>query len=539
MKSIKLKRNQLDGITRIFLIDGNMGDFYILQNTDILKEMNIDSDIMVDIADNYDDVQLGFSQREHMILLVSYPQDKKYKMDSILDSFQTELETNYRGVSIFSFNNKTLDSDYKTLLMCLNQLSVDFDDKDVLKESLQRILFTLFEGDVDGLMEMIISGTLSIERINLDSTVIPTTTDTLDNQSIIDVREEEQPIIKESSEDKRRELIINGLCTFIEEMLGDEELSDEEFEVRVYEVFKGLSPSKKNIEKVVRVTDSNIETNINEELNNENNEEIESTTLTDEEYEKVTGETLEENISTESLKLEDNKMISERALELVKFLNAKWLKEIFPNVLHKIENIAFFKENMSKFKINEGDKPEDVVAKVAGGVVHLEVLGKNLSKWNNENENWKIDSIHTIKKNQRAWRKEFVKFKSSLKDSILPLISSILHKDEEVDLVEDEDSIDLCIINKSEPEIKDITKETSVESLGEQTNIYNEMSLESLMESCESESELFEKILNNPNVLNRKELIERGMKFNLITNEKLSLTDSIRRKVKVQNQKYN
>lgn len=531
MEFINLKRNQLDGITRIFLIDGNMGDFYILQNTDILKEMNIDSDIMIDIADNYDDVQLGFSQREHMVLLVSYPYDKRYKIDGILDSFQTELETNYKGISIFSFDNKTLDSDYKTLLMCLSNLGVDFDDKEILKESLQRILYTLFEGDLDSLIDSILNNTLDINKINLESTTTKETNETIaSNEVQTNLEDTKEPNIETSSENKKRDLVLNGLCLFIKEILGDEELTDEEFELRVYEVFKGLSPSKDEIKQSVPEEIYNEETNKENETSNE---------LSDEEYEKMTGETLDENISTESLNPDDNKMLSERALELVKFLNAKWLKEIFPNVLHKIENIAFFKENMSKFKINEGDKPEDVVAKVAGGVVHLEVLGKNLSKWNNENENWKIDSIHTIKRNQRAWRKEFVKFKSSLKDSILPLISSILNKDEEIDLVEDEDSIDLCIINKTESEIKNVSEEASVESLQEETNIYNEISLESLMESCESESELFEKILNNPNVLNRRELIERGMKFNLLTNEKLSLTDSIRRKVKVQNQKYN
>lgn len=530
MKFINLKRNQLEGILKVFLINGNMGDFFILQNTDILKEMNIDSDILIDIADNYDDIQLGISQKEHMVILVSYPYDKKYKMDAILDNFQTELETNYKGISIFDFDNKTLDTDYKTLLMCLNSINEDFQDKDVLKESLQRILYILFEGDIEALIESILTNSLDINKVNLESLNIKKLNSIIENDQEqtyenlkLDTPEEK---LNKNPEDRKRELVLNGLCTFIKEILGDEELTDEEFESRVYEVFKGLSPSKTEIKKVVSEDiyseDKNIETEI-----------------TDEEYETITGEKIDENISIESLKVEENKMLSERALELVKFLNAKWLKEIFPNVLHKIENIAFFKENMSKFKINEGDKAEDVVAKVAGGVVHLEVLGKNLSKWNNENENWKIDSIHTIKRNQRAWRKEFVKFKSSLKDSILPLISSILNKDEEVDLIEDEDSIDLCIINKTEPEIKNVSEEVSVESIQEETNIYNEISLESLIESCESESELFEKILNNPNVANRKQLIEKGMKFNLLTNEKLSLTDSIRRKVKVQNQKYN
>lgn len=526
--------------TRIFLIKHNMGDFYILQNMELLNELNMESDILIDITDNYNEVQLGLSQNEEMVVLVSYNDDNKLKVENILDVFENELRTNYKGISIFNFNKNTKESEYSTLLLSLNEIYDNFNDKETFKEMVQRILYSLDldltrENDLDDIIGEISSGKLNIDTIAFynnsdtegnDNTVISESVP-LDNV-------ENNPTSNGMSA-KRRDFVLNAILSFVSKRLENDCNIDPTSDEMDSIIENMLGLDKKEATPIIK---EEVEDNEEGEV-----EVIEETVpLTDEEYEKYTGETLEEVSSTESLK-DSNKMPSERALELVKFLNRKWLKEIYPNFLHKIENLFFFKENMSKFKVNQNDEPADVIAKVAGGVVQLELLGKNLSKWENDNENWKIDAKHTIKRNQRAWRKEYVKFEKSLLSTIKPLLQNILNTDEDLEIDEDEDSINLCVVDTKAQEVPETntidTIKTSSSTESQETNIYDNMSLESLMETTSDELELFEKILNNTNVIDRDNLIKRGLEYNLITNEKLSLVDSIRRKVKVQNKKYN
>lgn len=519
MKNIKLTLNSglNETIVKFISINGNMGDFYILQNTDLLKEMNMDSDVLIDIVDNYEDVQLGLTQNESMAVIICYPKDKSSKVESILDSFISELRGSYEGVSIFDFSKEISSSDINTFLLSINNIYDTYRTLptfDEFKESVTRLMYILFKNEneeVETLMETLDTNTFNISQVsvlldeqgeNPDTTATP-----VESNKVITV--------------DRRDLIARTLIDYLVEYLVD--VPDSEVPEAISSLFKhGVKNEEVNLNQL--------------EVEAENITPEETDTISDEEYQKITNEILEDEVSTESLNSNENKMTSERALELVKFLNNKWLKEIFPNILHKLENIVFFKENMSKFKINEGDKSEDMVAKVSGGVVHLEILAKNLSKWNNDNENWKIDATHKIKKNQRAWRKEYSKFKHSLLDMIKPLLDNILNKDEELDIEDNDNSISLSIIDTTEkPVTPDVVEENySSESLQE-TNIYDKVSLESLMETITDEEELFNEILNNKNVENRDELILKGTKFNLITNNKLDIQSSIKRRVKIQN----
>lgn len=530
-EKIILKRNNENTITKCYIISKNMGDFYILQNTDLIKEMNMDNDILVDIIDNYEDVQLGYTQNEHLLLFISYPVEKRHQIENILESFDSELEINYKNVSIHQFSKDTTESDYKLFILSLSSIVNDFNNKDDINESIQRIVYTLFpESDVDQLVESITSGSVNIEQIYLDNVPIGTQENT---PSII---QDDNTSLNNHPVKDIQLALVNGFNKFFNENFSECQTL-EEMEDKVYELFKKLCREDS--------TPSNISETIEEPKESEeivkDNQNIEYSIISDEEYEEIIGEKIEDVSSTESLKTNENKMVSDRALALVKYLNKKWLKEIFPNVLHKIDNITFFKENMSKFKVNEGDNVEDVVAKVVGGVVHLEILGKNLSKWNNENADWKIDATHAIKKRQRAWRKQIELFKNSLKDSVLPFIKSILENGEEAELVEEDDSFDICIINTNEPQVEETTIEnsSSTESQSDTTNIYDRVSLESLKATCNSEEELFELILNNKEVEDRDNILSKASKFNIITNEKLSVQESIKRKMKIQNAKYN
>ncbi|MGL5315671.1 MAG: hypothetical protein ACRC92_20620 [Peptostreptococcaceae bacterium] len=250
-----------------------------------------------------------------------------------------------------------------------------------------------------------------------------------------------------------------------------------------------------------------------------------------------------------------NKMHSDRALTLVKDVNKRWLKDIFPNLMHKLENIEFFKNNIDKFKLDPNAPIEDNVAKVASGVVHVEILKKNLSKWNNSDPDWKDSANKQIKYHNKEWKKEVKSFKESFMDALLPLIKGLLAIDEEPELIEDEDSIDLVIVNEKEPKESHSTEqeeeeheeievasannagtpkdnigmESQEEETNENKNIYNRMSFNEIKSKSNSENELINNIfMNKDNVEDFDKIVELASKYELFGMESLDDTSSLK-----------
>ena len=532
MNNIKIETNlQNNTRCKVFLIEGHMGDFYISQNIDLLKDNAFDPDIFVDVLDNYEDVQLGVSFTEQLLITVKYPMG--HRVEPVLDAFENALETmEGKPVTIYSFNSSSdvTVSNIKKLILSYASVIGRFDQTNIdqFLDLVRSTLFSIIKIYPDDGIEQIVTA-LRKDMASLTSVLESLTSDNTEVkvESYIDPNSEKNDLSLSTKGKINQTEVLTVLISKLIERLNITE--PETIEEKITSFVNSLPMVKEVI-----IEEDNEEEEVKDEEEVEVKEEIEI--VPDED----TDEDAPEEYSVEAIREEfesKNKMPSERALELVKFLNSKWLTEIAPNVNHKIGNILFFKENMDKFKLNSKDDLSDQVSMVVGGVVHLELLFKNLTEWSNPDANWKIDTKRAIKKNQKKWRKEFKKFKNSVADSILPFIKNILHKDEEIEVVEDNDSIDLCIY-KTTPEVIEekpveaVEENTSVESL--ETNIYNTtVSLESLRSESNSEEEYFEKLLLNE-IPNKDSVIKKGLSFNLFTNEPLPITERIKRRVKVQ-----
>lgn len=538
MEKIKIEKNLQNSRCKVFFIEGHMGDFYISQNLDLLKENAYNPNVFVEHIDNYEDVQIGLVFTEQLILTVKYPIGDR--VDLLIDAFENTLRGIEGGnISIFSFDEKqnlNID-DVKKMIFLFDALKGRFSDssQDEFYEFMTSTLFSIFKVYPDNGIQTIIdySRKNDIGKV-LSNFEITSSISTETPTPSVGVNTNADEVI--GSEVSFTRVLESFLKQLIEKLSIQ---NNDEIETKVQEFVQNLFQSKPSNIEVTENEDTNIEDIVTTEEPVVDNIEL----VPDDENDNDAPE----EYSIEAIRNEvsnKNKMPSERALELVKFLNSKWISELAPNINHKIGNLLFFKENMDKFKLNPNDDANAKVSKVIGGVVHLELLIKNLTEWSNPDSNWKLDTKRQIKKSQKKWRKEFKKFRKSIADSILPFIKNILNKNEEIDVVEDEDSIDLCIYNSKDVEsIKSlhsnehqIDENVSIESLDE-TNIYNTVSLESLKSESKTEEEFFEKILLSE-IPNKEKVIEKGMSFNLFTNEPLHITEKIKRRVKVQANKH-
>lgn len=545
-----IKTNPVVDKILVLLSENSMGDYYLVDVEDHFKNRLQVSDLVLSFYDNFEELQLEKAFKSFKGMMIGC--NRGTSPEPQLEEFRNKIKTHEDYISSLLIDTYTPNG----LMKFLDQVD-HFLEEVAFKESLlefTRDVLDAFGVDLEVTDKIIDS--LSLNQFDINEYQEETLVHDRGTAKVIS-REEKKKRDGENrvkySEEAQRQAIAEAIYNcFVNKIAKDKvitpvEVSPDELYA---EVAKFLDSTLNKTVDTNKTQSSNTEEDVQEVHVEEVDEpEIIEEDISDEELNKVIAtEALIENIES------SNKMTSERALELVKDLNKKWLDQLFPNIMHKLDNINFFKSNINKYKINSGDKTEDVVAKVAGGVVHLELLKKNLSKWNNENENWKTEDNKTIKKNQKQWRREFVKFKNSLLESILPTIKSILNINEEPEIVDDEDSIDLVISNKTEPEIKheehnpnstiigDVANSISTESMEETTNIYNNMiSLECLKEQVSNDDELFDLVLETENLENRADILNKMSKFSIYdgTETKLGITASIQRRVKINNKKFN
>lgn len=545
-----IKTNPVVDKILVLLSENSMGDYYLVDVEDHFKNRLQVSDLVLSFYDNFEELQLEKAFKSFKGMMIGC--NRGTSPEPQLEEFRNKIKTHEDYISSLLIDTYTPNG----LMKFLDQVD-HFLEEVAFKESLlefTRDVLDAFGVDLEVTDKIIDS--LSLNQFDINEYQEETLVHDRGTAKVIS-REEKKKRDGENrvkySEEAQRQAIAEAIYNcFVNKIAKDKvitpvEVSPDELYA---EVAKFLDSTLNKTVDTNKTQSSNTEEDVQEVHVEEVDEpEIIEEDISDEELNKVIAtEALIENIES------SNKMTSERALELVKDLNKKWLDQLFPNIMHKLDNINFFKSNINKYKINSGDKTEDVVAKVAGGVVHLELLKKNLSKWNNENENWKTEDNKTIKKNQKQWRREFVKFKNSLLESILPTIKSILNINEEPEIVDDEDSIDLVISNKTEPEIKheehnpnstiigDVANSISTESMEETTNIYNNMiSLECLKEQVSNDDELFDLVLETENLENRTGILNKMSKFSIYdgTETKLGITASIQRRVKINNKKFN
>lgn len=544
-----IKTNPVVDKILVLLSENSMGDYYLVDIEDHFKNRSQVSDLVLSFYDNFEELQLEKAFKSFKGMMIGC--NRGTSPEPQLEEFRNKIKTHEDYVTSLLIDTYTPNG----LMKFLDQVD-HFLDEVAFKESLlefTRDVLDAFGVDLEVTDKIVDS--LSLNQFDINEYQEETLVHDRGTAKVIS-REEKKKRDEENrvkySEETQRQAIAEALYNCFVNKISKEKVITPS-EVSPDALYSEVS---KFFDSIINKTDNPIQTQQTQTEEDEEElhvEEVEEPEIIEED---ISDEELNKVISTEALieNIESsNKMTSERALELVKVLNKKWLDQLFPNIMHKLDNINFFKSNINKYKINPGDKTEDVVAKVAGGVVHLEILKKNLSKWNNENENWKTEDNKTIKKNQKQWRREFVKFKNSLLESILPTIKSILNINEEPEIIDDEDSIDLVISNKTEPEIKpiennpnsiiigDVSNSTSTESMEETTNIYNSMiSLECLKEQVSNDDELFDLVLETENLENRTDILNKMSKFSIYdgTETKLGITTSIQRRVRINNKKF-
>ena len=585
MGNVKIKLNSITSNEeiKVFFLKSLMGDFYIIQNQDMIKQMSLDSNIFLASADNYLNTMRSSSSEDEdiSVSIIKYPKDNN--INNLLDAFTSKLKDpnsyDQSNVAIYNFGTKYDNSkSFKNLIFSLTSFSKcflgDASTEDDFSYLLDNILLTLINYEyvevATTIKNAIISGdtSLVIDIIDEEEDIEKDLEDIKENNTVttnqgVSTQSESTATNKLDIAPNYTAQINLQIMSWFNEKIEKKEIENVSvfLDSLLYLIKNGIV---KEDSKTVSADSTNKETSIDtteeirddktevEDAINEIEDTIENINKEKEELEMLPD--VEEEVSTEDLKDKEpalkGELATERALELVKSINKRWY-DIFPIIKNKVEHLLFFKENMDKFKINNTDEIPTVVSKVVGGVVNVEILAKELSHFNKEDMIWKVDAKHAIKRNQRRWRKEYNKFMQSLEDSIFKIVKPLL-KTDEVLSVEDSDEGIVAVISSKDTLTKpqSIEEQVSTESLKDnkevtpvedidtrETNIYNTMlSVEQLMEKYDSEEELFNSIFELE-VENKEELLNKGLSYNLKTNEPLELTTKIKRRIKYQNYK--